>query len=171
MTEKNSTRMIYVTVGFFFISWNIAFISLILQKPKPAFGDRASLTIILVIIDVIALMRVWAMWYHARRTASSTTLQNPAEPLPNPDEGAVKDRGDPTLKSAFFLFAFCSVSAALIGDCIITFANPHDHTFPTGFKWAMIPPAAIFFLFALVLLFFIGRYIVRTLWKRWKAKW
>lgn len=171
MTEKDWARVYYSLIAFMFISLNIGIISLILQKPKPALGDRGLLTMALLVIDVIALARAWAIWHHARRTASSSALQNLAELSLKPSGGTVKDRGDPTLKSAFFCFAFCLLGAVLLGTCIVAIANPHDHTFPAGFKWAMIPPAALFFLVFLTLLFFIGRFIVRTVWKKWKAKW
>ena len=170
MKEKQAMTATCMTVTFILICVNIAIISLILQKPKPAIGEKWQLTIALVVIDVAALTRLWALWYHARRTVSLPPAQGTAEPLLNPDRGAGKDRGDPTLKSAFFCFAFCLLGAVLIGDCIVAFANPHDHTFPAGFKWAMIPPGALFFLVFVVMLFFIGRFIVRTLWKKWKAK-
>jgi|GEM_PF-5319041 len=171
MTEKHWARVYYALIAFMFISLNIALISLILQKPKPALGDRGMLTMALVVIDVVALARAWAIWYHARRSTSSPAPRNPVVPLPNPDGGAVKDRGDPSLGFAFFAFAFFLAGAFMIGDCIITFADPRNHTFPAGFRWGLIPGGTMFFLFALVMLFFIVRFIVRTIWKRWKAKW
>lgn len=171
MTEKHWTRVAYALIAFMLISLNIALVSLILQKPKPALGDRALMTMALVVVDVVALARAWAMWYHARCTASSPAPENPVVPSPNPDEGAVKGRGDLSLGFAFFAFFFWLLGALLTGDCIVTFANPRDHTFPAVFRWSLIPGGTMFFLVFVVMLFFTVRYIVRTVWKRWRAKW
>ena len=170
MTEKHWAGVYYTLITSMFLCLNIGLISLILQKPKPALGDRGVLTIALVIIDVIALAQAWATWYHARHTASSPAPRSPVAVPARPGRAIVKERNEPTLKSAFFLFAFCLTGAMMIGDCLVTFANPRERTFPAGFRWAMIPPGAIFFLVFLAMSFFIGRFIVRALWKKWRGR-
>lgn len=149
---------------------NIAIISLILQNPKPAFGDRSLLTLVLVVFDVVLLAKLWATWHSSRSPTSQPDTQSSAT-RPKAGHTGAKARDDPSLGFAFFALLFFLFGAITTGGGAVIMARPQGNPFPLLFRWTVVPVGIFASLFFLLMVAFVVRFIIRALWRRWKIKW